>query len=94
MSRFCRRFQVYIKSFTAALRNEYSKYGITVQHLAPMFTKTKMNQFSNKLLETPSIFVPTAEAYAKYAVAMLGKTDETTGYWSHGIQVSMELRKV
>lgn len=47
-----------------------------------------MNNFSDKLQET-SFFVPSAESYAKYAVAMLGKTDTTTGYWSHGIQVKL-----
>lgn len=34
-----------------------------------------------------SFMVPDAKSYAKYAVFMLGKSDQTTGYWSHGLQV-------
>ncbi|XP_049822590.1 inactive hydroxysteroid dehydrogenase-like protein 1 [Aethina tumida] len=75
----------YIKSFTAALRYEYANSGITIQHLAPMFINTKMNHFSNRLQKS-STFVPSASSYAKYAVSTLGKMDESTGYWSHGIQ--------
>lgn len=75
-----------MKSFTAALRYEYADYGITVQHLAPMFVSTKINHFSDKLMHS-SVLVPTAKSYAKFAVFMLGKADQTTGYWSHGLQV-------
>ncbi|KAG5897127.1 hypothetical protein JTB14_025080 [Gonioctena quinquepunctata] len=78
--------KAYIRSFTAALRYEYGGDGITIQHLAPMFVNTKMNAFSNKLQEN-KFYVPDAEQYAKYAVMTLGKTDETSGYWAHGIQV-------
>ncbi|XP_025835913.1 hydroxysteroid dehydrogenase-like protein 1 [Agrilus planipennis] len=78
--------KVYVKSFTMALRHEYSKYGITVQHLSPLFLNTKMNQFSNRLQES-GLFVPDAETYAKSAVNLLGRVDHTTGYWAHGIQV-------
>ncbi|RZC36090.1 hydroxysteroid dehydrogenase-like protein 1, partial [Asbolus verrucosus] len=77
--------KAYIKSFTAALRYEYSKDGLTIQHLSPMFVNTKMNHFSDRL-QKPSIFVPDADTYAKYAVGTLGKMDESTGYWAHGIQ--------
>ncbi|XP_025835919.1 inactive hydroxysteroid dehydrogenase-like protein 1 [Agrilus planipennis] len=77
--------KVYVKSFTMALRHEYSKYGITVQHLSPLFLNTKMNQFSNRLQES-GLFVPDAETYAKSAVNLLGRVDHTTGYWAHGIQ--------
>ncbi|KAJ8958902.1 hypothetical protein NQ318_019670 [Aromia moschata] len=75
----------YIKSFTAALRFEYRRYGVTVQHLAPMFVDTKMNAFS-KRLQRSKFYIPNAEEYARYAVATLGKLDESTGYWTHGIQ--------
>lgn len=81
-----RNLQAYVKSFTAALRYEYSKYGLTIQHLSPMFINTKMNQFSKRLQKT-SIFVPNAATYAKHAVSTLGKMDESTGYWAHGVQV-------
>ncbi|CAG9814017.1 unnamed protein product [Phaedon cochleariae] len=77
--------KAYIKSFTAALRYEYGSTGLTVQHLAPMFVNTKMNAFSARL-RTSTFFVPDAREYAAYAVATLGKVDESSGYWTHGIQ--------
>lgn len=77
--------KAYIKSFTAALRYEYSQSGITIQHLAPFFVDTKMNAFSKKL-QRNNFFIPDAEEYARYAVMTLGKMDESSGYWTHGIQ--------
>lgn len=41
--------KVYLKSFSEALRAEYEKFGITVQHLTPLFVNTKMNSFSARL---------------------------------------------
>lgn len=75
-----------MKSFTTALRYEYADCGITVQHLSPFFVCTKINQFSDKLMIS-SFMVPDAKSYAKSAVFLLGKSDQTTGYWSHGLQV-------
>ncbi|XP_078040308.1 inactive hydroxysteroid dehydrogenase-like protein 1 [Augochlora pura] len=77
--------KLYIRSFSEAIRSEYSRFGLTVQHLTPFFVNTKMNAFSNKLQVT-SILVPNATTYAKNAINTLGKLDTSTGYWSHGIQ--------
>ncbi|XP_077295600.1 inactive hydroxysteroid dehydrogenase-like protein 1 isoform X1 [Arctopsyche grandis] len=77
--------KTYINNFTAAIRYEYSKFGITVQHLSPLFVSTKMNSFSDRLMSA-NLFVPDAETYARHAVSTLGKSDCTTGYWAHGIQ--------
>ena len=35
-----------------------------------------------------NIFVPTAESYAKSALATLPYARRTCGYWAHGLQVS------
>ncbi|XP_076752429.1 inactive hydroxysteroid dehydrogenase-like protein 1 [Xylocopa sonorina] len=77
--------KAYIRSFSDALRAEYSRFGITIQHLTPFFVNTKMNAFSDRL-QVSTIFVPNAETYAKNAIVTLGKMDSSTGYWSHGIQ--------
>nr|XP_033325770.1 inactive hydroxysteroid dehydrogenase-like protein 1 [Megalopta genalis]XP_033325771.1 inactive hydroxysteroid dehydrogenase-like protein 1 [Megalopta genalis]XP_033325772.1 inactive hydroxysteroid dehydrogenase-like protein 1 [Megalopta genalis]XP_033325773.1 inactive hydroxysteroid dehydrogenase-like protein 1 [Megalopta genalis]XP_033325774.1 inactive hydroxysteroid dehydrogenase-like protein 1 [Megalopta genalis] len=77
--------KLYIRSFSEAIRSEYSRFGLTVQHLTPFFVNTKMNAYSNKLQVT-SILVPNATTYAKNAINTLGKLDTSTGYWSHGIQ--------
>ncbi|XP_070161182.1 inactive hydroxysteroid dehydrogenase-like protein 1 [Polyergus mexicanus] len=77
--------KAYVKSFSGALRAEYSRYGITVHHLSPLFVNTKMNAFSHRL-QVSSIFVPDATTYARNAIAILGKMDNSTGYWAHSIQ--------
>ncbi|XP_008216254.1 inactive hydroxysteroid dehydrogenase-like protein 1 [Nasonia vitripennis] len=77
--------KVYVRSFSEALRAEYSKFGVTVQHLTPLFVNTKMNAFSQRL-QVSSLFVPDATTYAKNAISTLGKVDTSTGYWAHGIQ--------
>lgn len=82
----CFLFQIYIKYFSEALRVEYQKHGITVQHIAPAFVSTKMNDFSFRV-RNKSFFVPDANQYAKSAVSLLGVTDTSTGFWVHGIQV-------
>ncbi|XP_053604728.1 inactive hydroxysteroid dehydrogenase-like protein 1 [Plodia interpunctella] len=77
--------KAYIRSFTLALREEYAPKGIYVQHLSPMFVSTKINAFSQKLLEG-SLLVPDAETYSRHAVETLGRVHNTTGFWLHGIQ--------
>ncbi|XP_049806956.1 inactive hydroxysteroid dehydrogenase-like protein 1 [Schistocerca nitens] len=77
--------KVFVKSFSDALRYEYSQYGITIQHLSPLFVNTKMNAFSHRLQST-NLFVPDATTYARNAVNTLGRLNSTTGYWAHGIQ--------
>lgn len=78
--------KVYVRSFSEALRAEYSKFGITVQHLVPLFVNTKMNAFSRRL-QVSSLFVPDAATYARNAINTLGKLDSGSGYWAHGIQL-------
>ncbi|XP_015182847.1 PREDICTED: hydroxysteroid dehydrogenase-like protein 1 [Polistes dominula] len=77
--------KTYLKSFSDAIRKEYSHFGITIQHLVPLFINTKMNSFSPSL-QVSSLFVPNATTYAKNAIATLGKVDTSSGYWAHGIQ--------
>ncbi|EEB09907.1 steroid dehydrogenase, putative [Pediculus humanus corporis] len=77
--------KAFIKSFSDALRFEYRKYGITVQHLSPMFVNTKMNDFSHRLRQT-GIFIPDAETYANNAINLLGILNNSSGYWAHGLQ--------
>ncbi|XP_073999032.1 inactive hydroxysteroid dehydrogenase-like protein 1 [Rhodnius prolixus] len=77
--------KVFVRSFSEALRVEYQKDGLTVQHLSPFFLNTKMNAFSHRL-QSNSLFVPDARTYASNAVRTLGKLKHSTGYWAHGIQ--------
>ncbi|XP_034183398.2 inactive hydroxysteroid dehydrogenase-like protein 1 [Osmia lignaria lignaria] len=77
--------KIYIRSFTVALRAEYSRFGITIQHLSPFFVNTKMNAFSDRL-QVSTLLVPNAVTYAKNAIVTLGKMNSATGYWAHTIQ--------
>ncbi|XP_059059007.1 inactive hydroxysteroid dehydrogenase-like protein 1, partial [Achroia grisella] len=75
----------YVRSFTLALREEYAPKGIYIQHLSPLFVSTKINAFSDRLMEG-NLLVPDAATFSKYAVSTLGKVHNTTGFWIHGIQ--------
>ncbi|KAK1126916.1 hypothetical protein K0M31_004537 [Melipona bicolor] len=77
--------KIYIKSFSEALRAEYSKFGLTIQYLTPYFVNTNMNMYSDRL-QISSIFVPHPTTYAKDAINTLGKVNSSTGYWTHEIQ--------
>ncbi|XP_046816303.1 inactive hydroxysteroid dehydrogenase-like protein 1 [Vespa crabro] len=82
--------KVYLKSFSNAIRIEYSKFGITIQHLSPFFINTKMNAFIPRF-QVSSLFVPNPTTYAKNAIATLGKVDSSSGYWAHDIQTFFSL---
>lgn len=71
-----------------AIQHEFAPYGITVQLVTPMYVKTKMNNYSSSVMTSGNFLIPDVQSYAKSAVFSLGKTSETTGYWTHGIQVS------
>ncbi|XP_053673428.1 inactive hydroxysteroid dehydrogenase-like protein 1 [Anopheles nili] len=77
--------KAYIHNFTLAMQHELEPFGITCQLVSPMFVTTKMNNFSTTIMEG-GLFIPNAEMYAKFATFTLGKTKQTTGYWSHGFQ--------
>lgn len=75
----------FVESFSKSLEYEYRSYGIEVQTLIPSYIATKMVNWS-KMLSTANLFTPDSDTFAKSAVATIGRSDETTGYWSHGIQ--------
>lgn len=77
----------YIRYLTNALQLELSDTKLTIQLLSPFFVITKMNNYSKTVMDG-GFFFPNVEKYAAFAVSMLGKTPETTGYWKHGIQVA------
>jgi hypothetical protein len=51
----------------------------------PSYVATKLTSFSD-LLQKPSIAFPSAQSFASNAIATIGRTNSTTGYWSHGLQ--------
>ncbi|KAL1463008.1 hypothetical protein WDU94_014801 [Cyamophila willieti] len=77
--------KVYVQYFTDALRMECANTNITVQLVTPGFVSTKMIDFS-KSVPLMSFFAPTAPQFARITVKTLGLTDETAGFWLHGVQ--------
>lgn len=78
--------QRYVKGLTQAMQLELSQYGITVQCVTPLFVVTKMNHYSETVCRGGFLF-PDVKTYTRSAVFTLGKTNETTGYWTHALQV-------
>ncbi|XP_015790571.1 inactive hydroxysteroid dehydrogenase-like protein 1 [Tetranychus urticae] len=76
----------FVEWFSNTLDYEYCKsHNIDVQTLVPSYVSTKMTKWSN-FLQKPNITTPDARSFARSAIATIGRTKFTTGYWSHGIQ--------
>lgn len=75
----------FLDYFARALDFEYQSKGIIVQSLMPFYVATKMTRFSHTL-SNPGLLIPSAERYAESAVATLGYTSRTSGYWPHTVQ--------
>ncbi|XP_063710029.1 inactive hydroxysteroid dehydrogenase-like protein 1 [Culicoides brevitarsis] len=80
--------KIFVKNFTLALQHELRNRGIDVQLITPMFVRTKMNEYSTTVM-SGNVFCPDVETYTRSAVFTLGKSDRTTGYWSHGLQYAV-----
>lgn len=78
--------KAFMRSFTLALQWEAARFGIHVQLLSPNFVVTKINNYSKRIMRG-GLFIPTAEQYARSAVAQLRDgVDETPGYFWHHVQ--------
>jgi short-subunit dehydrogenase len=77
--------KVFVDWFTRALNYEYKDKGIIIQSVIPSYVVTRLTQFS-RFLQRPNLVVPDAGRFAANAVATIGYTDRTTGFWSHGLQ--------
>lgn len=77
-------FQKYVNWLSAILRKEYGSTGITIQTVCPMMVATKMSK-----VRKSSLFVPTAQQFARSAVNSIGLVDETTGCLIHEAQCTV-----
>lgn len=75
----------FVEYFSETLAYEYKSYNIHVQTVTPSYIATKMTKWSNTL-QNANILTPDAATFAKSAVATIGRADQTTGYWAHGLQ--------
>ncbi|XP_047469889.1 inactive hydroxysteroid dehydrogenase-like protein 1 [Penaeus chinensis] len=76
----------FVSSFTRALQVEYRSSGVTIQCIEPGAVSTNMTKFEESFHQ-PALNVPTPDGFAANAVATLGYSDHTTGYWPHSIQL-------
>jgi len=75
----------FVEYFSQTLEYEYKSYNIDVQTLTPSYIATKMTKWSN-VLQKPNFITPDPATFAKSAIATIGRSSHTTGYWSHGFQ--------
>ncbi|GMT20744.1 hypothetical protein PFISCL1PPCAC_12041, partial [Pristionchus fissidentatus] len=74
----------FVMHLSAILRAEYGAKGITVQCIAPMLVATKMAK-----IRRASFFGPFADKFVAAALRTVGLVDDTTGFFSHQIQVEV-----
>ncbi|XP_042869196.1 inactive hydroxysteroid dehydrogenase-like protein 1 isoform X2 [Penaeus japonicus] len=76
----------FVSSFTSALQVEYQSSGVTIQCVEPGAVSTNMTKFEQSFHE-PAFNVASPDGFAANAVATLGYSDHTTGFWPHSIQL-------
>ncbi|XP_020215846.1 very-long-chain 3-oxoacyl-CoA reductase-like protein At1g24470 [Cajanus cajan] len=77
--------KAYVDQLSRSLYVEYGQYGIHVQCQVPLYVATNMAS-GVASIERASLFVPTAEAYARAAIREIGLKPRCTPYWAHSIQ--------
>nr|XP_046912181.1 hydroxysteroid dehydrogenase-like protein 1 [Dermatophagoides farinae] len=76
--------KVFVEWFSQSLEIEYRESNIEVQTLIPNYIGTKMTGFSS-LLQTRSLMYPNAETFTANAIATIGRSRLTSGYWFHDL---------
>ncbi|KAK7077213.1 Inactive hydroxysteroid dehydrogenase-like protein 1 [Halocaridina rubra] len=76
--------KAFVEFFSESLDAEYKDSGIVVQTVTPSYVSSNMTWYSDKV-HKPRFFVPTASRFAAHALATLGYSKYTTGYWTHGL---------
>ncbi|PON42337.1 Short-chain dehydrogenase/reductase [Parasponia andersonii] len=77
--------KAYIDQLSRCLYVEYKRSGINVQCQVPLYVATKMAS-EVASIEKASLFVPSAEDYARAAVNSIGYEARCTPYWAHYLQ--------
>ncbi|XP_066439961.1 hydroxysteroid dehydrogenase-like protein 1 isoform X2 [Eleutherodactylus coqui] len=80
--------KAFLERFTSSLQYEYASQGIFIQNLTPFVVVTKMVEFAEGFRKK-SLLVLLAKEYVYSAVRTIGVSLNTTGHWSHSIQLSL-----
>lgn len=76
--------KVFVEYFSNALNDEYKSKGIVVQCVKPGFVATKLSG-----IKRPSLLAPSPSAFVKSAMATVGNTATTYGYFPHWLQMGV-----
>nr|XP_027195625.1 hydroxysteroid dehydrogenase-like protein 1 [Dermatophagoides pteronyssinus] len=76
--------KVFVEWFSQSLDIEYRQSNIEIQTLIPNYIGTKMTGFST-LLQRRSLMYPDAETFTANAIATIGRSRLTSGYWFHDL---------
>ncbi|CAL4161992.1 unnamed protein product, partial [Meganyctiphanes norvegica] len=77
--------KAFVDFFTQALSEECRGTGVLVQGIHPGTVQTNMTEKMKVTRFIPDWIFPDTRAFCAAAVASIGHTDYTTGYWSHGL---------
>uniref|UniRef100_A0A182SKS9 Steroid dehydrogenase n=1 Tax=Anopheles maculatus TaxID=74869 RepID=A0A182SKS9_9DIPT len=84
--------KAYMTSFSLALREEVTPYGIECQTVSPGYVHTSMTEYlhpTDGKKNTFSVRLVKVSNMIRYAGYCIAKVDQTTGHWSHGIQTAI-----
>ncbi|XP_055609354.1 very-long-chain 3-oxoacyl-CoA reductase-A-like [Uranotaenia lowii] len=78
----------FLNNFTSALQQELRGTGVQCQLVTPMYVATNLiDHFP--VTSFLRLFRATVVRYGRQATWLIGKTDVTTGYWYHAVQVTL-----
>ncbi|XP_058832488.1 very-long-chain 3-oxoacyl-CoA reductase-like isoform X2 [Topomyia yanbarensis] len=76
----------FVNSLTLSLQQELRGTGVECQLVSPMFVNTNMTE-KWQSMGFWKLVTSDVERYARMAVWTIGKTEVTTGYWYHALQL-------
>uniref|UniRef100_UPI00358F9C3C inactive hydroxysteroid dehydrogenase-like protein 1 n=1 Tax=Myxine glutinosa TaxID=7769 RepID=UPI00358F9C3C len=81
----------FLECYSRGLRLGLAPLGLFVQLLTPLRLASPITTLVGfrYAIDQPSLFTPTPETYAKYAVWTLGVLPCTAGYWPHSLQLML-----
>jgi len=80
--------KAFVDFFVQALSAECEGSGVIIQGVHPGVVQSNMTKLINekgKSKEMPNFLFPSADVYAESALATVGHTDYTHGYWGHSL---------
>lgn len=80
--------KTFLHSLTESLQQELRGTGVECQLVTPMMVDTNLNK-QWQSLDFWRLITVDVESYTRMAVWMIGKTEATSGYWYHALQLTL-----